>query len=739
MIPVSLTLENFTSHLNSHLDFTQFEAALLVGTHEDDPDKSNGSGKSSIFDAICWALYGKSRFAAKDRVVHRGKQSCSVEFVFQLHDGEYKVARTLDIRSKLADVTFYKKDADEWESKIYTADTNTATTRNIIDKLGISYDAFVNVVYFKQNDIAGFAATQTGKRKDILQDILQIGMWNKCQKDAKEEGKRLSNERDALVARINGLGDLEGEMESNLQQIEQANKECQRANDSVAKMEHCLHEQEEEIANLEITLSQTGKTNRRRLEEKKQVVKNKADANKERRKSLKEKVQRNNSTISNHHNEGQNIQFKVLELSKKVMVVEGDARNDIEQMLSKMGRQDPKLVLEAPSIRYKEDIVKQREQVRATRQQVADELKVELKQLLALKPGKQCPTCLTDITDISAIEEMRKQKKAELDHDLYKVQLEVDEVTDIIDSDKEAIRQAKNSYMEIQRLGLVLAKHQTSINEAERHNSEIQEEFVRLREEWQELKEKNSRISDLLSQTEDLNEIQIELDRIYQLKKALLSELEGARKAVIECSVRMGHLEGYKEELERRVSEKEALIQQKDELSFDVEAYSSLIRIFGRDGIQAIIMENVTEDLRSYTNSTLRHLSNDPMTVDFITQRQQANGSWREDFDINILIGNELYDFNDLSGGEQVRVAFALRLALSRILMRRVGSSIRFLLLDEVDQSLDKHGIDVLAQTIHGLTDEFKIVVITHNEYMKEKFEHVITVQKGSSGSTLRQ
>lgn len=739
MIPISLTLENFASHTRSHLDFTQFNAALLVGAHDGDPDRSNGSGKSSIFAGICYALFGKTKFSAKERIVRRGTSSCSAEFVFQLSDGQYKVIRKLDNRSNISDVTFYRLVDGEWDSKPYTGDTNTITTKNIISKLGVNYDAFVNVIYFQQNDIAGFAAAQTGVRKSILQDILQIGVWEDCQKEAKKERDRLVNERDALVSRINGFGNLEEEKIKNADLIANSRNNIQVVQDQIVEIENQIHENEEEISNIEITISKSGAFNRQRLEEKIELIKNAAAKNKERKELLKQKIKNNNETIVKSNGDIQQLELNIFKLSKDVMAVEGEARKDIENLLIKMSKVDVNLVFESPTIRYKEEVVQQRECLKEQYQNTLNELMLQLRHLLALTPGKECPTCLTDIINVDEIKDKRKEKQDILEKQISEVQADVSEIAKLINEEKLAIQKGKQSYMEIQRYGLMIAKHQTSINEATRHNGEIQEELIRLKEEWETLKDKKNKADTLLEQTGNVDEAQKHLDGFYQVKKSLLGKLENLRKMVIEHSVCLGNLEGYEEELNRRISEKTVLTSQRDVVSADVEAYCALVRIFGKEGIQAIIMENMTDDLRTYANATLQHLSSDPMSINFVTQRQTIDGSWKEDFDINIVIGNEVYDFKDLSGGEQVRVAFALRLALSKILMRRVGSSIKFLLLDEVDQSLDKYGVEVLAQTIRSLTDEFKIVIITHNEHMKEKFDHIITVQKGPNGSVIRQ
>ena len=47
--------------------------------------------------------------------------------------------------------------------------------------------------------------------------------------------------------------------------------------------------------------------------------------------------------------------------------------------------------------------------------------------------------------------------------------------------------------------------------------------------------------------------------------------------------------------------------------------------------------------------------------------------------------------------------------------------------------------MDALAEVIHKLSHKLKILIITHNEEMKEKFDNIITVYKQQSGSTIRQ
>ena len=110
MIPQKIKLKNFFSHSVSTVEFVDFNSCLLIGSTEGDYDKSNGSGKSAIFESILWALFGKSRSAVANDVIKWGEIECSVEFIFILDSKEYKVIRSRNRKSSLGDIQFYFKD-----------------------------------------------------------------------------------------------------------------------------------------------------------------------------------------------------------------------------------------------------------------------------------------------------------------------------------------------------------------------------------------------------------------------------------------------------------------------------------------------------------------------------------------------------------------------------------------------------------------------------------------------------
>ena len=86
MIPQKLRLKNFLSYQQLALDFSGLHVACICG--------ANGAGKSSLLEAISWALWGASRVASQDDVIHVGFKEAQVDFTFIAGGEVYRVIRT---------------------------------------------------------------------------------------------------------------------------------------------------------------------------------------------------------------------------------------------------------------------------------------------------------------------------------------------------------------------------------------------------------------------------------------------------------------------------------------------------------------------------------------------------------------------------------------------------------------------------------------------------------------------
>ena len=86
-----------------------------------------------------------------------------------------------------------------------------------------------------------------------------------------------------------------------------------------------------------------------------------------------------------------------------------------------------------------------------------------------------------------------------------------------------------------------------------------------------------------------------------------------------------------------------------------------------------------------------------------------------------------------MSGAMKLAVTFSLKMGLSFLLQKLFNIKMEFLLLDEIDQSLDKAGADAFVDIVKFLQKELKVLVITHNDRLKDKFSHAILVEQDSN------
>jgi len=95
-------------------------------------------------------------------------------------------------------------------------------------------------------------------------------------------------------------------------------------------------------------------------------------------------------------------------------------------------------------------------------------------------------------------------------------------------------------------------------------------------------------------------------------------------------------------------------------------------------------------------------------------------------------------NYEMFSGGEAFRIDFALRIALSRLMTYRSGSSLSTLFIDEGFGTQDASGREKLVEVINSVQNEFdKIIVITHLEELKEAFPSRIEVSRSPTGSVI--
>ncbi|KPJ48764.1 MAG: hypothetical protein AMJ38_04565 [Dehalococcoidia bacterium DG_22] len=170
----------------------------------------------------------------------------------------------------------------------------------------------------------------------------------------------------------------------------------------------------------------------------------------------------------------------------------------------------------------------------------------------------------------------------------------------------------------------------------------------------------------------------------------------------------------------------------------DKAVYDELAVAFGKNGVQALIIDGALPEITDEADRLLSQMTNGRMAVTMSTQRETQRGTVVETLDIKIAdeLGTRSYEM--FSGGEAFRINFALRIALSRLLARRAGAPLPTLVIDEGFGTQDSAGRERLVEAIHAIQDDFRcLLVITHIDELRDAFPVRIDVTKTPEGSTI--
>ena len=191
MIPLKLRIAGFLSYREPvELDFTGFDLACISG--------HNGAGKSSLLDAITWAVFGQAR-KRDDSLVNLQSKAAEVALTFSYESNVYRIQRTLP-RGKTTILEFQVADGESWRP--LTEKTRSETEARIRQTLRLDYETFVNASFFLQGKADEFTQKKASERKAVLGLILGLEMWETYRERTAERRKSIEREVSEIEGRI---------------------------------------------------------------------------------------------------------------------------------------------------------------------------------------------------------------------------------------------------------------------------------------------------------------------------------------------------------------------------------------------------------------------------------------------------------------------------------------------------------------------------------------------------------
>ena len=227
MRPIHLSVEGLACFKETQeIDFSGLDLFAISGP--------TGAGKSTVLDAILFALYGEvPRVGKQDlkEMISAARERVSVRFDFAVGERRYRIARTLRRRGS-ATVRLEEHDGTDF-NKVLADQVRTASVE-VTRLLGLDVDAFTQAVILPQGEFARFLKADPRKRREMLRTLLRLDVYERMRQAAQDTSTRKKHELDALEQRLreeyDGVSDaslaaLQRELKQAETQLEERRKE----------------------------------------------------------------------------------------------------------------------------------------------------------------------------------------------------------------------------------------------------------------------------------------------------------------------------------------------------------------------------------------------------------------------------------------------------------------------------------------------------------------------------------
>ncbi len=673
----SIYLENWKTHHQNHLEFVK-GTNVIVG--------KMGAGKSSVTDAICFALYGtfpslNARKVSLDETImakpFRAEKSV-VKMEFDYNKKEYFVERTLK-RNGINEASLKEN------GKTIAGPKTSEVTKKIEEILEVNYDLFSRAIYSEQNQIDFFLKLSPAQRKEKFDELLGLDKYERVRTNAvtlTNRIKKMAEDRKSLLME-HKKRDTEKELVEREKKILEKEKEAAEKKVALEETEKRLKQKDEKFREQE------------KKEREHRLLKELEIKTKSRTEALKEDIQKIGKQIGEKkatEKELREKQKENSEIEEKTLKAEKNAKETMEKISKARQRLAVQKNLLESNARAAKETGKLGSECPVCKRPLEEHDKKKLEKELEGQK-REITAKIREIQEEAErnekeLEEHEKEKEAHKKAK-KKTEQELEETKKIFEAAKEAEAKEKQKS--------ALEKELKQTLEMIRKTGFDEKEMAGQREEMALLREKKAKASS-------------EISAASELLKQMRDNAEMMKRGIEQAK-----------ELEKTIKANETAVEK---LALFTQALKATQAELRNAMIETIndAMDEIWEKVYPYKDFTSAKIIVDEGSYEIMAR--QRNGEWIRVEGI-------------LSGGERTAAAITIRIAVSLVLTQNLG----WIMLDEPTHNLDSNAVRELSEMMRNHLPELieQIFVITHDKEMENAASgklYVLEREKESDGTT---
>ncbi|HLZ44200.1 MAG TPA: SMC family ATPase [Gemmatimonadales bacterium] len=785
-----LRLVNFRQHADTEIAFGDGITGIIG---------PNGSGKTSLLEAIAWAIYGNPAARGdKDSIRNlraKARAPVRVELEFALGNHAFRVERGLN-------------NAELYQDGAVVANSLKEVTSRLQRVLGMTHDEFFNTYFTGQKELAVLADATRPERAAFLSRVLRHEQLTLAQERIRERRNALGHEVDGLETGLPPQSEIEKEKKSAEGRLTEARKAATQSTNERAKAQQALAEEEPRwqqwVERRDRTLSLHGDL---RVAEQGVVVARQefqrldkelaaALAAREELRSLDaevapiSKLKAELAELDRLHREDaarREEQAKLTELTRNLNVLDrriaelAEVDADLARVSKEAGGLAARLDAAEQAAEEQQSIwVREKESAgtrRAALLKQHEEVKTHRDEIARLGPEGQCPTCRRPLgSEYPAV-------LAELDEQLELIVVDgkwLKQRIEQLANPPAAVTQAEAARDALREEVRQVTERETTLREQARECARLKKERAGLAKRMQEI-EKHVAARDAGYNVERHNEVRAELARLEPVAlqaatlaaradraEALVGEAEIAEKALSAREESARQLadavkaQGFSEpkfQAARERHDRAAHALRAAELAV-AETRGELVaaetavregerrateraareRTIGERKVELRLhneLDRAFSDLRAELNAAMRPEIG-ALASGFLSDLTDARYDEVDlDEDYRVVVLDEGVPKPVISGGEEDIANLVLRLAISQMIAERAGQPLSLLVLDEIFGSLDEARRQHVLALLRRLGDRFpQVILITHIEQVRDGLDRIIRVAYDATTGT---